>query len=147
MTHPPGIEYLFRPLPPRLTVPENSDKPAKLSRRAFARRAAIAAASAVVAPRLMEGQQAPPPTASQPVTPEKKSPSAEEQKLSPQAAGEVQAKFDQIVRVYGARLTPGDKEEARRQLTDQAKALEAVRAFALDNSVQPATVLKITRKA
>ena len=119
-----------------------TEKP--LTRREFARGAALAAASAVVLPTLIEGQQAPPPSTSSPVvTPEKKPPEAQEKKLSAAAEAELEGKYNRIVGTYGSRLSPEQREEVRHQLTDQVKALESVRAAAIDNSVQPATVLKI----
>lgn len=132
-------------------MPEkDNDAPKSVSRRTFARGVAIAAASAVVLPSLSEAQQAPPPTSSAPVaTPEKKPPEAPgtEKKLSPAAQAELDAKFNRVVNVYDSRLSPEQKDEVRRQLTDQVKALESLRTAAIDNSVQPATVLKVTGKA
>ena len=123
---------------------DQSERPAELTRREFARGAALAAAGAVVLPKLVEGQQAPPPSTSSPVaTPEKKPPEAQEKKLSAAADAELEAKYNRIVGTYGSRLSPEQREEVRHQLRDQVKALESVRAAAIDNSVQPATVLKI----
>lgn len=133
-------------------MPKDKDKDAAqgVSRRAFARGVVVAAAGAVVLPSLSEAQQAPPPTSSAPVaTPEKKppEPSATEKKMSPAEEAERDAKFNRVVNVYGSRLSAEQKEEVRRQLTDQVKAVQSVRGAAIDNSVQPATVLKVTGKA
>lgn len=122
----------------------------RVSRRTFARGVVIAAASAVVLPSRSDAQQAPPPSSSGPVaTPEKKPTEAPgaEKKLSAAEEAELDAKFNRIVNLYGSRLSHDQKEEVRRQLTDQGKALGSVRAVAIDNSVQPATVLKLSEKA
>ncbi len=129
---------------------KDKDDPKPLSRRAFARGVAIAAAGAVVLPGGSEAQQAPPPSSSAPVvTPEKKPAEASiaDQKMSPAEEAELDAKFNRIVNVYGPRLSPQQKAEVRRQLGDQVKALGSIRGAAIDNSVQPATVLKVTGKA
>lgn len=146
-----AIEYLFSPSKTslnRMRKKDREDSP-ELSRRAFTRGAAWAAAGAVVLPKLVEGQQAPPPSSSAPVAAPEKKPEAagQEKKLSPAAEAEAEAKFNQVIRTYGSRLSPEQKEEARQQLNDQVKALESIRKAALDNSVQPATVLKVMRKA
>ncbi len=129
---------------------KDKDSAKGVSRRAFTRGVAIAAATAVVLPGRSEAQQAPPPSSSAPVaTPEKKPPEApaEAKKLSPAAQAELEAKFKRVMDTYGSRLSPDQKEEVQRQLSDQVKALETIRAAVVDNSVQPATVLKITGKA
>ncbi len=131
-------------------MPKDKDGPKRVSRRAFARGVVIAAAGAVVLPGGSEAQQAPPPGSSAPVaTPEKKPEEASsgEKKMSPAEEAELDAKFNRIVNVYGSRLSPEQKAEVRRQLGDQVKALGSVRGAAIDNSVQPATVLKVTGKA
>ena len=126
------------------TMSEKQKHPSDPSRRAFARGVALTAAGVLVLPKLGDAQQAPPPTSSAPVTtPEKKPPETEEKKLSPAAEAELEAKYNRILAVRGTRLSAEQKEEVRRQLTDQVKALDSIRAAAIDNSVQPATVLKI----
>ena len=142
---PASIQYCW-PLNFQAMPKKIKDSPTHLSRRAFARGAAFVAAGAMVLPQFSEGQQAPPPSSSAPVTtPEKKLPEAGEKKLSATAEAELEAKYNRIVSTYGNRLSAEQKEEVHRQLTDQVKALESVRAAAIDNSVQPATVLKIVR--
>jgi|SRR5579864_8324668 len=130
-------------------MPKDKDGPKRVSRRAFARGVVIAAAGAVVLPSGSQAQQAPPPSSSAPVaTPEKKPADASnDKKMSPAEEAELDAKFNRIVNVYGPRLSPEQKAEVRRQLGDQVKALGSIRGAAIDNSVQPATVLKVTGKA
>jgi hypothetical protein len=51
---------------------------------------------------------------------------------------EVTARYDWIVRKWGANLTEEQKADIRRMLTDNEKALVAMRAFPLDNGNDPA---------
>ena len=131
-------------------MPEKQNDPARgVSRRAFTRGVAIAAAGTVVLPGFSEGQQVPPPSGAAPVTTSEKKPpeaASAEKKLLPAEEAELEAKFNRIVNVYGSRLAPEQKEEVRRQLGDQVKAVESIRAAAVDNSTQPATVLRIAGK-
>lgn len=64
-------------------------------------------------------------------------------KLSPSARAEVEMKFASIVRKYGARLTEDQKMDIRRSLAETQEGLEKMRAFALDNGDQPATVFQL----
>jgi hypothetical protein len=111
----------------------NMDSP-KISRREFARRAGIAAASAaclpahLVTPQIGEGTQPLQQTAT---------------KLSPESQAEVEEKVQAIFREYGARFSEAQKAEIRRLVTEGQKPLDALRKFPLENSDQPANVMKI----
>lgn len=111
----------------------NMDSP-KISRREFARRAGIAAASAVCLPEAITAR----PSAAralplqQPAT-----------KLSPESLAEVEEKVQAIFRKYGARLSEDQKAEIRRLATEGQKPLDALRQFQLQNADQPANVMKI----
>jgi RNase adaptor protein for sRNA GlmZ degradation len=67
-------------------------------------------------------------------------------KLSPSARAEVEMKFASIVRKYGVRLTEDQKMDIRRSLAETQEGLEKMRAFALDNGDQPATVFQLHRE-
>jgi len=107
----------------------------KLSRREFARRAAIAAV--VVPTTLLSQESAPKPTPS-PGTPPQTTP------LSPALQAEGELKYQWIIQNYGNRLTDAEKHDVHRLVMEGQKPLAAFRAFPLDNADQPATVLKFT---
>ena len=67
-------------------------------------------------------------------------------KLSPSARAEVEMKFASIIRKYGTRLTEDQKMDIRRSLAETQEGLEKMRAFALDNGDQPATVFQLHRE-
>jgi len=113
---------------------ERRNQPSGISRRDFARRAAIAAATAACLPgELLAVPPAPPPAPLQQAS----------EKLSPEIQAEVEAKIQAIFSRYGTRFSEAQKDDIRRLVTEGQKSLEAMRAFPLDNSDQPATVLKL----
>jgi hypothetical protein len=113
---------------------ETNDKRTRISRRDFARGAAFAAATAACLPReLLATPIAPPPAL----------PQQENEKLSPESQAEVEAKIQAIFSKYGSRFSDAQKADIRRLVTEGQKPLEVMRKFPLDNSDQPATVLKL----
>lgn len=112
-----------------------------ISRREFARRAALATASAALLPGAVFAQQEKP--ANPPASPAP--PDAAEHKLSPAAEAEVESKYQAVLRAYGDRLTAEQKAEARKALADTQKGLEQILAFPLDNSDEPAIVFRVFR--
>ena len=122
---------------------EENKNPAsgRISRREFARRAALATASAAVLPHAVFAQDEKP--SNPPSSPAP--PGDAEQKLPPAAEAEVESKYQSLLRAYGDRLTPEQKAEARKALADTQKGLEQIRAFPLDNSDEPATVFRVYR--
>jgi hypothetical protein len=105
-----------------------------MSRRDFARHAAMAAATAACLPaELLTASplQTPAPT-QQP-----------DEKLSPESQAEVDAKIQAVFRKYGDRLSEAQKADVRRVLTEGQKPLELMRKFPLDNGDQPGNVLKL----
>jgi hypothetical protein len=109
-------------------------KQSRISRRDFARRAAIAAATAACLPsELLARPTAPPPAA----------PQQGDEKLSPASQAEVDAKIQAIFAKYGDRFSEAQKADIRRLVTEGQKPLEAMRKFPLENSDQPATVLRL----
>jgi hypothetical protein len=103
---------------------------AAISRRDFARSAAMAAASAACLPSdLLAAPPAPARPGGDAATPE--------------AEAEVDAKVQAILRKYGERLSEAEKAEMRRLVIEGQKPLVRMRGFALDNADQPANVMKI----
>ena len=119
--------------------PETSESDSKLSRRDFARRAALAATTAVVVPAaLLSQESAPKPT------PAPGAPPQPATQLSPALQAEGELKYQWILQNYGSRLTDAEKQDVHRLVMEGQKPLAAFRAFPLDNADQPATVLKFT---
>jgi hypothetical protein len=106
-----------------------------VSRREFARRVAIttaAAATSLAVPEGLRGQTSVPAQTPQPPG------------VTPEVAAEVEAKFNEVLRLHGPKFTPQQKEEIRRQLTSQVQGVQKLRAYALDNADAPATVLHLS---
>ena len=109
-----------------------------LSRREFARCAALAAAGIAVAPgSSMEG---PPPEPQSPSGPAQQASS--DTGLSPAAQAEVESKVQFILQKYGSRLNETQKADIQRLVKEGQKPLEKLRAYALENSDAPALVLR-----
>lgn len=66
-------------------------------------------------------------------------------KLSPEAQAEVEMKYAELLRKYGSRLTDEQKADAHRILAETQDSLEKMRAFALQNGDQPASVFNVRR--
>jgi hypothetical protein len=113
-----------------------------LNRRTFTLGATAAAATALISPgEALEQAQAAATPAPQ-STLEQKFQTAMA-KLSPAAQAEVQSKIASIFRKYGDRLSEEQKADIRRAMAETQDGLEKMRAFALENSDQPATVFEI----
>ena len=105
-----------------------------ISRRDFARRAVMAAATAACLPaELLAASPLPTPQPQQ----------QSEEKLSPESQAEVDEKIRALFRKYGDRLSEAQKADIRRLLTEGQKPLELMRKFPLDNADQPGNVLKL----
>ena len=110
-----------------------------LSRREFARRAALAAAGIAAAPGA--SMSGPPPEAhSEPSAPQQ---APSDAALSPAAEAEVESKIQFILQKYGSRLNETQKTDIRRLVKEGQKPLEKLRAYALENSDAPALVLRL----
>lgn len=126
-----------------------------VDRRRFTLGAAAAATTALISPgQALKEAQAQAAGASQPVTTQQVSTpqqvNALEQKaraamakLSPAAQAEVETKVSSIFRKYGSRLSDEQKADIRRAMAETQQGLEKMRAFALENGDQPATVFQI----
>jgi len=66
-------------------------------------------------------------------------------KLSAEALAEADGKAAEIVRRYGEKLTEDQKADVRRLVREAQAQIEALRAFPLENSDEPATVLHLVR--
>jgi hypothetical protein len=132
-------EELFMSELPSNELSGISSQAARISRREFARRAAMAATAAAVAPNaLMSQDVAPKPAAS----PDKPPQSAGG--LSPELQAEGELKYRWVIQTYGSRLSEAQKQDVHRLIMEGQKPLAAFRAFPLNNADQPATVLKFT---
>ena len=118
----------------------SEETPTVVSRRAFARRIAVATAAAATALAMPEGIRGQS-TATAPgsVTPQSGVPPG----VPKEVAEEVEAKFNEVLRLNGPRFTPQQQEELRRQLLYTTRGLQRLRAYALDNADAPATVLRL----
>jgi hypothetical protein len=98
--------------------------PNAISRRLFGRRAALATAAGTLSPPLLESQQ----------------------KANGPPAGDeaaVNAKYANVIRKYGTRLSPAQRVRAREILVEHQKMLKRIRDFALENNDAPATGLRL----
>lgn len=113
-----------------------------VDRRRFTLGAAAAAATALISPAqaLKQAQNA---SSGQPSNSLERKAQAAMAKLSPAAQAEVQAKVSSVFRKHGGKLSNEQKTDIRRALAEAQDGLEKMRAFALENGDQPATVLKI----
>jgi hypothetical protein len=118
-----------------------------ITRRSFARNAALAAATIAVLPAVLPGeafsqQQKPaPPAAAAPSPAESPAPP----KLSAASQAEIEARVQGVMRQFGDRLSDAQKAEVRRLITLGQKSVEELHAFPLSISDEPATVLKLRR--
>ncbi len=109
-------------------------KESAISRREFARRAAMVSAAASLVPVNLLGAEPPTsPTAQQPATPPK---------LSPESQAEVDARIQAILAQYGGRLSEAQKADIRRLSTEAQPPLDRLRAYATENRDGPGLYLK-----
>lgn len=118
---------------------EQNDKKNSVTRRDFARGAAITAAAMVAFPAGLVAQtQTLPPTPG----PEPQTPPAPAPKLSPASQAEAEAKLQNIFRKYGNRLSDAERADIRKTVLAGQEPLEKLRAYPLENGNEPATVLR-----
>jgi hypothetical protein len=125
------------------------EKPASaISRREFARRAAIVSAVASIAPagavsaelsssavQTPPASQAPPPAAQPQLPPNMP-------KLSPESQAEADARFQSILAQYGTRLSDEQKTDLRRLCAAAQPPLDRLRAYPVQNGDGTALYLK-----
>jgi hypothetical protein len=105
-----------------------------ISRREFARRAAIVSAASMVPATGL------PIHAANPESPHEQS--SDTHSLSPESQVEAQARYQVILGVYGARLSETQKADLRRLCFSAQEPLDRVRAYSLGNGDGPALYLK-----
>jgi hypothetical protein len=98
--------------------------PNAVSRRRFGRRAALAAVAGTFAPPLLDSQDG-----------------ARSLPAGDQSA--VDAKYANVIRKYGDRLSPAQRVRAREILVSHQRMLKRIRDFKLENSDAPATGLRL----
>jgi hypothetical protein len=106
-----------------------------ISRREFARRAALVSAAASLAPADLLRSES---SAGAPLTQQLASAS----KLSPESQAEVESRIQAIFAQYGKRLSDAQKSDIRRLVTEAQPPLDRLRAFATDNGDGPGLYLK-----
>jgi len=115
------------------------------SRRRFALGAAAAAAGALIAPPDIALTQATQPDTKSSAGSLDLAAQAAMAKLSPAAQAEVEMKVASVMRKYGDRLSAEQRADVRKALAEAQDGLEKMRAFALDNGDQPATIFHAYR--
>jgi hypothetical protein len=116
-----------------------------MSRREFARRAALASAVASLAPvQAVDAGLAAPAAerAGFSVPAEQGQQPPNMPKLSPESQAEVEARFQTIVGRYGSRFSEEQKADIKRLCTMAQPPLDRLRAYAVGNSDSPALYLK-----
>jgi hypothetical protein len=112
-----------------------------VTRRGFAKGAAVAATAALIHPVEMLAQ-----TTNKPETPLAQKAREALVKLPPSSRAEVEAKVSEIIRRYGDRLNEDQKADILRIMAESQPGLDKMREFLLHNDDQPATVFQISRK-
>lgn len=112
-------------------------KTSGISRRQFARRAALLSATASIAPAASVFAN-PPASAALPA---QEAPPAHP-KLSPESQTEADARYQQIMAQYGSRFSAEEKTMVQQANVMLQESLDRVRAFALENGDGPALYLK-----
>ncbi len=106
-----------------------------ISRREFARRAALVSAAASLAPadllqaRSVDSTTLPPQSSNVP-------------KLSPESQAEVESRIQAVLAQYGSRLSEAQKADLRRLAAEAQPPLDRLRAYATDNGDGPGLYLK-----
>jgi hypothetical protein len=113
----------------------NDRKQSTISRREFARRAAVVSAAASLAPANL--LHAEPPAS---LTAAQEAPNAP--KLSPESQAEVDSRIQAIMAQYGNRLSDAQKADIRRLATEAQPPLDRLRAYPAENGDGPALYLK-----
>ena len=107
-----------------------------LTRRDFAKAAALTTAAAMVPSELLAQQEKTAPEAA------KGQAAPEAPKLSADSQAEADLAYETIMQKYGGRFSAEQKTEIKRLVYQQQSGLDKVRAFAVKNSDAPATAFK-----
>ena len=111
------------------------EKDSAISRREFARRAAMVSAAASLSPANLLGAE---PASARPRP--QQAPAVTN--LSPQSQPEVDARIQSILAQYGSRLSEAQKNDLHRLATEAQPPLDRVRAFIVENGDGPALYLR-----
>ena len=106
-----------------------------LSRREFAKAAALTTAAVLVPAELVSQQEAARTGTEAPSSP----------KLSPESQAEADLAYETLMRKYGRRFTDEQKSEIKRLVMQQQSSLDKLRAAQVSNGDEPATVFQIYR--
>ncbi len=112
----------------------NGKSSSSISRREFARRAAIVSAATMVPAGALA---VPSPSAVPPTTQTPDSPS-----LSAEGKAEAEARYQAILAVYGSRFSETQKADLRRLSYEAQEPLDRLRAYPIANGDGPALYLK-----
>jgi hypothetical protein len=139
------------PAPPQHEAPADANPRPSISRREFARRAALASAVASIAPAaaVTAGSstvaqpisQDPPPSAP-PSTSAQQNPMPNAPKLSVESQSEADARFQAILVLYGSRFSAEQKNDLHRLCAVVQPSLDHIRAYKIENGDGPALYLK-----
>jgi hypothetical protein len=113
----------------------NEPRKSEISRRQFARRAALLSASASIVPAASV-------FAGPLQTPLAQEPAPAHPNLSAESQAEAEARYQQILSQYGSRFTTDEKTSLREMNLVTQTSLDKVRAFPLKNGDGPALYLK-----
>ena len=111
---------------------KTSDSDTGVSRREFARNAALLAV-AVASPKPLSAR-------SRFTNDQTQASSSDPPKLN----AESEAQYQAIVLKYGAKLNEDQKADIKRLLAGAQKSTETLRAFALDNADEPTNIFRVT---
>jgi hypothetical protein len=106
-----------------------------ISRRQFARRAALLSASASIVPAASV-------FADSSIVSPAQQPAEAHPNLSPESRAEAEARYQQILSQYGSRFSAEEKTSLREMNLVTQTSLDKVRAFSLENGDGPALYLK-----
>lgn len=112
----------------------NERKGSAISRREFARRAALASAASIV--------PAPGGSAAESAATSLSSLTEEQSQLHQEGPAEAEARFQTIVATYAERFNEDQKKELRRLSLAAQPSLDRLRAFAIENGDAPGLYLK-----
>jgi len=118
----------------RIEMPEHTKSGTRLSRRDFARVAAVTAATAAL-PVTNKAAGEPQPA------------EILESNQAAQLPPSAEAHYQAILAKYGKRLSDEQKTELKRLITQAQKTSEALGAFPLENSNEPAMIFHVYRKS
>ena len=109
----------------------------RISRREFARRAALVSAAASLSPSGLLNNSATAAVAAEATPQADKGP-----KLSPESQTEMESRLQAIFEQYGSRLNDAQKADLRRLTAEGQAALDRLRAYSTENGDSPALYLK-----